>query len=129
MKRILAILVTATAMVNIAVAQQPSVENATPAKTKKQRVEPSFAWSVSEPLGLHFTSTIDTLFQDYHRTMIPSMVSDAWLTTGNYGAPGQNQIFMERPITGEFFFEDDEPEDNEIEPEETDVRTVLLRME
>ena len=38
--------------------------------------------------------------------MVPSLVSDAWLTTGNYGAPGQNQIFFDRPLTSEFFFED-----------------------
>ena len=35
------------------------------------------------------------------------MVSEAWATTGNYGAPGQDQVFFNRPAaTGEFFFED-----------------------
>ena len=109
MKRtLLVILVMLCAMaMNIAVAQGPNLDQAKPAKGKKQRVEPSYAWSVSDPLGLHYPSTIDTLFLDYHRTMVPSLVSDAWLTTGNYGAPGQNQIFFERPtVTGEFFFED-----------------------
>ena len=108
MKRVLIILavILATAMMNITVAQEFTTERSTPTKSKKQRVEPSFAWSVSEPLGLHFPSTIDTLFLDYHRTMVPSMVSDAWATTGNYGAPGQSQIFMNRPATSEFFFED-----------------------
>jgi len=81
-------------------------ESSKPAKAKKQRVEPSYAWSVSEPLGQHYPSTIDTLHLDYHRTMVPSLVSDAWVTTGNYGAPGQNQIFKDRPVTSEFFFED-----------------------
>ena len=107
---ILALMLLA-AVVNVAVAQPPqdiAVGNVSnkPPKSKKQRVEPSYAWSVSEPLGLHYTSTIDTIHLDYHRTMIPSLVSDAWLTTGNYGAPGQNQIFFERPLTSEFFFED-----------------------
>ena len=108
MKKILVILtmVTVTATMNVAVAQFTQ-EHSKPAKSKKQRVEPSYAWSVSDPLGLHFDSTIDTIHLDYHRTMVPSLVSDAWLTTGNYGAPGQNQIFFERPAaTGEFFFED-----------------------
>ena len=108
MKKILVILamVTVTATMNVAVAQFTQ-EHSKPAKSKKQRVEPSYAWSVSGPLGLHFDSTIDTIHLDYHRTMVPSLVSDAWLTTGNYGAPGQNQIFFERPAaTGEFFFED-----------------------
>ena len=110
MKKVLvifAMIVLAAALIP-AVAQQPSQgsSNKSTTKPKKQRVEPSVAWSVSEPLGLHYPSTIDTIHLDYHRTMVPSMVSDAWLTTGNYGAPGQNQIFMERPLTSEFFFED-----------------------
>ena len=45
---------------NVAVAQFTQ-EHSKPAKTKKQRVEPSFAWSVSEPRGLHYPSTIDTI--------------------------------------------------------------------
>ena len=103
---ILAILAYTTTM-NVAVAQDFVQERAPKSSSsKKQRVEPSVAWSVSEPLGLHYPSTIDTIHLDYHRTMVPSLVSDAWLTTGNYGAPGQNQIFFERPVTGEFFFED-----------------------
>jgi len=71
-----------------------------------QRVEPPVAWRVSEPLGLHYGSTIDTLFENYHRTVVPSMVSEAWATTGNYGAPGQDQVFFNRVATSEFFFED-----------------------
>ena len=92
-------MVVVAAVMNIAVAQEFTQEKSKPAKTKKQRVEPSYAWSVSEPLGLHYPSTIDTIHLDYHRTMVPSMVSDAWVTTGNYGAPGQNQIFFDRPVT------------------------------
>ncbi len=96
----------AVAAMNVAVAQFTQERPTKSSKPKKQRVEPSVAWSVSEPLGLHYPSTIDTLHLNYHSTMVPSMVSDAWLTTGNYGAPGQNQIFFERPLAGEFFFED-----------------------
>ncbi len=106
MKKILVILLLMLMVTTAAVAQGLSQERAKPTKAKKQRVEPSFAWSVSEPLGLHYPSTIDTIHLDYHRTMVPSMVSDAWVTTGNYGAPGQDQIFFNRPLTGEFFFED-----------------------
>ena len=79
---ILAVMLAASVM-TAAMAQIPLEGSSKPAKSKKQRVEPSFAWSVSDPLGLHFPSTIDTLFLDYHRTMVPSLVSDAWLTTGN----------------------------------------------
>ena len=106
MKRFLIILALVAAVTNVAVAQFSQERSSTTSKAKKQRVEPSYAWSVSEPLGLHYPSTIDTIHLDYHRTMVPSLVSDAWLTTGNYGAPGQNQVFFERPLMGEFFFED-----------------------
>ncbi len=104
-KLLVILMVLVAAMTHVGMAQF-TAERGKPAATKKQRVEPSYAWSVSEPLGLHYSSTIDTLHLDYHRTMIPSLVSDAWVTTGNYGAPGQNQIFMDRPVTGEFFMED-----------------------
>ncbi len=69
-------------------------------------VEPSYAWTISEPLGLRYTSTIDTLQYNYYQQAIPSMVSKAYATTGNLGAEGQNQIFFERPEISNFFFED-----------------------
>ena len=75
-------------------------------KGNEVKVAPSFAWTASEPLGLHFPATIDTLFEQYHHRFIPSFRSLAWATTGNYGAPGQNQIFMDRPLTSDFFMED-----------------------
>ena len=110
MKKSLTIwLLLLAAVVWIPAMAQSSLGNTGSSKSssvKKQRVEPSVAWSVGEPLGLHYPSTIDTIHLDYHLTMVPTGVSDAWLTTGNYGAPGQNQIFMERPLTSEFFFED-----------------------
>ena len=103
---VILIVMLAAAMTNAAVAQFQQEHNA-PVKSKKQRVEPSYAWSVSEPLGLHYPSTIDTIHLDYHRSMVPSMVSEAWVTTGNYGSPGQDQIFFNRPVaTSEFYFED-----------------------
>ncbi|MGN0213661.1 MAG: putative porin [Muribaculaceae bacterium] len=73
---------------------------------KRQKVEPSYAWTISEPLGLHFPGTIDTLQYNYYRTVIPSLVSNAYATTGNYGAQGQNQIFFDREQYSDFFFED-----------------------
>ena len=108
MKRCIVILslMVMAAVANVAVAQFTQ-ERSKGTKAKKQRVEPSFAWSGTEPLGLHYPSTIDTLHLDYHRRMVPSMVSEAWVTTGNYGAPGQDQIFFnQQAATGEFFFED-----------------------
>lgn len=75
-------------------------------KAKSAKVEPSYAWSISEPLGLHYESTIDTMFLNYHKESIPSHQSNAWATTGNFGSSGQNQIFFERKPTSDFFFED-----------------------
>ncbi len=73
---------------------------------KKQVIAPSVAWTLSDPLGLRYPSTIDTLHFDYHDRFVPAMQSKAWATTGNYGAQGQNQIFLERPAASDFFLED-----------------------
>lgn len=73
---------------------------------KNPKLAPSYAWTVSEPLGLPYKSTIDTLQYNFFREAIPSAVSLAYATTGNYGAEGQNQIFLQRPVHSDFFFED-----------------------
>ncbi len=73
---------------------------------QKVKIEPSRAWGLTEPLGQHTEATIDTLFEDYHRIAVGNMVSPAWATTGNYGAPGQDQVFFNRAETSQFFFED-----------------------
>lgn len=70
------------------------------------RVAPSRAWTVDETLGMVTPSTIDTLFENYHRRFVPSLQSLAWATTGNYGAQGQDQIFFSRPLTSDFFMAD-----------------------
>ena len=75
-------------------------------KSKDYKVASSYAWTASEPLGLHEESTIDTLYRQYHLRFVPSAVSRAWATTGNYGVPGQNEVFIERQLTSDFFFED-----------------------
>ena len=76
-------------------------------KSKKTvKVEPSSAWVASDPLGLHYESTIDTLLLDYHLEWIPSQQSTAWTTTGNFGAAGQNAVFFDRKPVSDFFFED-----------------------
>lgn len=73
---------------------------------KKQALEPSFAWTASQPLGLRIPSTIDTLLYNYHRQFVPAMLSEAWATTGNYGTAGENRIYFNRPDASEFMFED-----------------------
>ena len=77
-----------------------------PIWAKDAVIEPSYAWTISEPLGLRYTSTIDTLQYNYYQQAIPSMVSKAYATTGNLGAEGQDQIFFDRSPVSNFFFED-----------------------
>lgn len=67
---------------------------------------PSTAWRMMAPLGLHETTGIDTLEYDYYRQAIPSLVSDAWTTTGNMGAEGQNALWFGRSPRNDFFFKD-----------------------
>ena len=69
-------------------------------------IKPGTAWTLTFPLGAHVESTIDTLTYNYQRSAIPSMVSDAYATTGNIGAEGINLIYFNRPRRATFFFQD-----------------------
>lgn len=94
MKKILLyILIAAVAVIELSAARNP-------------KVQPSYAWTISQPLGMHYPSTIDTLLYNYYQQSIPSAGSPAYAITGNYGTEGQNQIFFQRPSMSEFFFED-----------------------
>ena len=84
-----------------------AVALAMPALAKRgPKIEPSYAWTITDPLGLRYPSTIDTLHYNYHLQAVPSAVSSAYATTGNLGAEGQNQIFFDRSSASDFFFED-----------------------
>ena len=69
-------------------------------------IAPSYAWTISQPLGQRYESTIDTLKYNYAQNFVTANQSLVYASTGNYGAPGQTQIFFERESLGEFFFED-----------------------
>lgn len=97
--------IIAFALGTIAATAQPAQSTAS-AKKKKQVIGPSFAWQISDPLGLQSPAEIDTSFVNYHATTVPSLASIAWATTGNFGAMGQNQIFMDRQATSDFFMAD-----------------------
>lgn len=92
-KILLYILITTVAVIQLNAARNP-------------KVQPSYAWTISQPLGMHYPSTIDTLLYNYYQQSIPSAGSPAYAITGNYGAEGQNEIFFQRPSMSEFFFED-----------------------
>lgn len=69
-------------------------------------IAPSFAWKMISPLGLRESATIDTSMINYAQEFVPSAVSPAWVTTGNYGSEGLNMIYSERRTMSSFFFED-----------------------
>ena len=101
MKRGLTLLLLALGLVTLNAQRKPE----TPA-VKKQEIAPSYAWKLIEPLGLRESASIDTLPINYGQESVPSMVSDAWATTGNTGAEGINMIFSDRPAISNFFFQD-----------------------
>lgn len=69
-------------------------------------IKPGSAWTLTFPLGNHVESTIDTLTYNFQRRSIPSMVTDAYATTGNLGAEGLDLIYFTRPERATFFFQD-----------------------
>lgn len=76
------------------------------AEAKKTRLEPSYAWQITPPLGLRESSTIDTLFQNYSLNFIPQKVSYSYAATGNFCAEGKSMLFMERDNMSDFMFHD-----------------------
>ena len=66
----------------------------------------SYAWIMIDPLGLRERSSIDTLMLNYYHKSIPSGLSSAYATTGNFGAEGMNLIYFERTPMSDFFFSD-----------------------
>lgn len=91
-----------------AIAQQPAGRALTSGTSSgdKKTYKSGNAWILDQPLGQHIPVAIDTLLYNYQRQAVPSMVSDAYLTTGNLGAEGMNLIYFERPARHRFFFAD-----------------------
>lgn len=73
---------------------------------KGVKIEPSYAWTISDPIGDRTETEIDTSFVNYHLHAVPTHPSLVWTTTGNYGSVGQDQIFFNRDMLSDFFFED-----------------------
>lgn len=69
-------------------------------------VKTGSAWTLTFPLGDHVESVIDTLTYNFQRSPIPSLVTDAYATTGNIGAEGINMIYFDRQPRATFFFKD-----------------------
>lgn len=75
-------------------------------KNQNDTVRPGSAWTLTFPLGNHVESTLDTLTYNFQRRTIPTMVTDAYATTGNYGTEGIDLIYYNRPPRATFFFQD-----------------------
>lgn len=73
---------------------------------KDAPVKPGSAWTLTFPLGDHMEAEIDTLPYNFQRRYIPSMITDAFATTGNQGGAGIDMIYFSRPRPSTFFFED-----------------------
>lgn len=73
---------------------------------KRPVLAPSYAWKIVEPLGLREPAPIDTLPDNYGQRTVPSLISPAYATTGNYGAEGLDMIWNTRPRRSDFFFRD-----------------------
>ena len=73
--------------------------------TTKAARKPGSAWTIDR-LGAHYESIVDTIPHNYQKQAVPSMVADAYATTGNLGAEGQTQLFFDRKPTSDFFFND-----------------------
>jgi len=74
--------------------------------SQNDTVRPGSAWTLTFPLGNHVESTIDTLTYNFQRRSIPTMVTDAYATTGNFGTEGIDLIYYNRPRRATFFFQD-----------------------
>lgn len=81
-------------------------KNQTQSSTTPDTIRDGSAWHLTFPLGNHVETTIDTLTYNFQRRAVPSMVTDAYATTGNLGAEGINLIFSERAPRNTFFFKD-----------------------
>ena len=86
--------------------KQANVKANTSTKNDSAKLVKPSAWTITQPLGLRYESTIDTLQDNYCQNYVPVNRSIAFATTGNYGAPGMTQIFFDRKNGSEFFFED-----------------------
>lgn len=63
-------------------------------------------WTLQAPLGQPQPCAFDTLAANYHRQAVPSLVSDAYATTGNLGCAGRTELYFSRPAPQAFYFAD-----------------------
>lgn len=64
------------------------------------------SWKVIPPLGLRESAPVDTILYNYAQEFVPTLVTPAYATTGNFGTEGQTLLFFEREKMSDFFFQD-----------------------
>lgn len=74
-------------------------------KEKAKTYPPGSAWTLSDPLGTHIESTLDTVLYNYQRQFVTALTSDAWASTGQFTGPGINMIYFNRRPQQSFFFD------------------------
>ncbi|MDE6300410.1 MAG: putative porin [Muribaculaceae bacterium] len=95
-----------TALILLCAVSTSAQNHAQEHETKLPPLAPPVAWSVDSPLGLRTDQPVDTLPDNYAQRFVPSAQTDAYATTGNYGAEGIDMIWMTRPERSTFFFAD-----------------------
>ena len=75
-------------------------------KHAKEPANPSYAWGLIAPLGLHTPAPMDTTMYNYFQIAIPSSISPAFATTGAQTSAGENMIYMDREPMSDFFLAD-----------------------
>lgn len=74
-------------------------------KEESRTYPPGNAWTLSDPLGTHIESTMDTVLYNYQRHFITALTSDAWASTGQFTGPGINMLYFQRPEPSKFLFD------------------------
>lgn len=87
-----------------AYAQKAAGKTLSAPEVSEKKYPPGSAWTLSEPLGNHIESTLDTLLYNYQRQFVTALTSDAYATTGQFSGPGINMIYFQRQKPSYFFF-------------------------
>ncbi len=76
-------------------------------KTEDTTPKPKpYAWRNELTLGERYIVPLDTLLYNFYETTVPIIYSPSFATTGNFGAPGFDNIYFNREEGDLFFFKE-----------------------
>ena len=84
--------------------------------SNKEVLQGIHTWTVDERFGDRRAVDVDTIQHMFMNTVFTTGLRGEYNTTGNYGAPRINRIFIDRPLTSQFMF--NQPYDFFITPVE-----------